>query len=562
MSSSRPISSFLSPLSQLPLLSTVSSVVNQRLSQQTPFDTALLTLISTIGVSLSVRIISQIREEGIKKYIFSRFMSLARILPGAGNAIEGEKNKIIGKLEEMLTNKETQGEISFKTLPAEGMNVETLLSTLNRWQEKEEKHWNAGQVSGGIYHGGKELLDTLTKVYGMFALANPLHPDVFPFIRKMEAEVISMSVALFQGDPKAGACGTMTAGGTESILMAMKSYRDQASKNKGIQRGEIIAPTTAHAAFNKAAHYFGMKLISIPVDPVTFRVRLDLVESAINKNTVCLVGSAPAFPQGIMDDIPSLGRLALKYQIGLHVDCCLGGFLMPFVKRLGYQPAYEFDFKVPGVTSISADTHKYGYAPKGSSVVLYSNNDLRSFQYFVAADWTGGIYASPSMPGSRPGGLIAATWAALVLNGEKGYLECAKAIMKAAKEIEAGIPKIDGLRVLGKPDMSIIAFATDDKSARGRELNIFKVGEAMSKHGWNLNSLQHPGSIHICCTYMHRDCAGKFLQNLSDSVKEVVEFPERFKNGSAAIYGMAESLPDTSLIDDVAKGYIDTLYKV
>jgi sphinganine-1-phosphate aldolase len=261
-------------------------------------------------------------------------------------------------------------------------------------------------VLGGIYHGGSELLSLCTSVYGMFALSNPLHPEVFPFIRKMEAEVVRMTVNLFNGDENC--CGTMTAGGTESILMAMKAYRDW-GYSKVISMRDNIAASTAHAAFDKAAHYFQMKLVHIPVDQQTFRIDINAVKKAINKNTVVIVGSAPHFPQGIIDNIPALSEIAVKHRINLHVDSCLGGFLLPFIRRLGYK-TYDFDFSVAGVTSISADSHKYGYAPKGSSVVMYRNKELRHCQYFVAADWTGGIYASPSMPGSRPGGLIAATW--------------------------------------------------------------------------------------------------------------------------------------------------------
>jgi len=268
------------------------------------------------------------------------------------------------------------------------------------------------------------------------------------------------------------------------------------------------------------------------------------------------LGSAPTFPQGILDPIEALSKLALERQVGLHVDACLGSFLLPFLPACGYTLPV-FDFRLPGVSSLSADTHKYGYAPKGTSVLMYSSQELRAYQYFVAPDWTGGIYASPGMPGSRPGGLIAAAWAAMVAMGRSGYEHCARVIMESATAIAKGIPLIPGLRVLGTPAMSVVAFASSDPS-----LNVFAVGEAMSKRHWNLNTLQHPASVHICCTYMHRgDVATKFLTDLADSVQQVRQHPELFKKGSAAIYGLAESLPDTSLITDMCKGFLDTLYK-
>jgi len=321
---------------------------------------------------------------------------------------------------------------------------------LRKWKKTEESKWNEGQVSGGVYHGGVQLIQFLVEVYGCFALSNPLHPEIFPFVRKMEAEVVSMTVNLFNGGD--GCCGAMTSGGTESILM-------------------------------------------------------------------------------------------------------------PFLSKIGYNPP-PFDFRVLGVTSISADTHKYGFAPKGSSVVMFSSNELRHHMYFVSPEWTGGIYASPTMSGSRAGGLIAATWAALVHIGEDGYLECARAIMDAAKKIERGVGQIDGLRVQGSPDMSVIAICADEKSARGRQINIFKIGEAMGKRHWSLNTLQKPGAIHICCTYLHRRVTDKFLFDLEESIQDVLANPENFKSGSAAIYGATESLPDTSLVSDMAKGFIDTLFKV
>jgi len=347
----------------------------------------------------------------------------------------------------------------------------------------------------------------------------------------------------------------MTSGGTESILMACKAYREL-GRSKGITAPEIVAALTVHAAFEKAADYFGMKLVKVPVDSTSFRLDVAAAKRAINKNTVLLVASAPCYSQGVVDPVEQLSALALRYKLGLHVDCCLGGFLLPFLPKLGYSIP-PFDFSVAGVTSISADTHKYGYSPKGSSVVMYRSTELRHHQYFVSPDWTGGIYASPSMPGSRPGGLIAATWAALVTMGEDGYLECAKAIMKAAKGIEQGICRIKGLRVLGQPDMSVVSFTSEDQ----KSLNIFKINDAMNQRGWKLNTMQRPSSIHICCTYLHRDVVDKFLADLESSVNEIASNPNAHKGGTAAIYGLAQSLPDNTVVGGFIKDFIDILYQ-
>ena len=466
-----------------------------------------------------------------------------------------------------MQNKDAIGETVLSAIPATGENEVALLERLKRWQDLEGTHWRDGQVSGGVYHGGDELQSFLVQVYGMFALSNPLHSDVFPFVRKMESEVVRMTCTLFHGGPTV--CGTMTSGGTESILMAMKSYRDEA-RTRGIERAEIIVAASAHAAFDKAAHYFDMVIVSVPVDPVSMQLDPAAAAKAITPNTVVIVASAPGFPHGVVDPVTELAALAKRNNIGCHVDACLGGYLLPFAVQLGYDIP-PFDFAVDGVTSISADTHKYGYAPKGASVVMYRDARLRSFQYFVAAEWSGGIYASPSMPGSRPGGLIAATWAALVRMGQEGYLACAREIMQTAKDIEAGIRATPGLKVLGHPHMSVVSFAADENTlVRGARINIYKVGESLAskktnpdgtvRHGWNLNTLQNPSSIHICCTFMHRGRAAEFIQDIRNAVDQVADNPNMFKNGSAAIYGMAESLPDGSVVGDIARGFIDTLY--
>lgn len=511
-----------------------------------PWQVARDTLLAVVGAVVAYRAYRVVRQKGLKKAAFGLVLSVAGATSAGKAAIKADTAKTIAKLAEQMRNKDAAGDDVLVTIPSKGKDKAELLKVLQRWQQCERKHWNSGQLSGGIYHGGDDLTAFLTEVYGMFSLSNPLHTDVFPFVRKMEAEVVRMTVSLFQGGPEC--CGTMTSGGTESILMAVKSYRDR-SRTQGITEPEIICGVSAHAAFDKACHYFQIKMVHVPVDPVSMRVDVSAVRKAITSNTILIVGSAPGFPHGVVDPIEELAALAKSKGIGMHVDSCLGGYLLPFAVKLGYDIP-KFDFSVSGVTSISADTHKYGYAPKGASVVMYNDSELRAHQYFVATDWTGGIYASPSMPGSRPGGLIAGTWAALVLMGEEGYLKCAKEILQTAKEIEAGLRQIKGIRVLGTPHMSVVSFASDeDVAVRGVKVNIYKVGESLTaakmvdgvtRPGWNLNTLQKPSSIHICCTYMHRGLAKQFCEDVQAAVDQVVDNPNMFKNGSAAIYGTWE----------------------
>jgi len=535
----------------------VKSSVNNFFQGKEAWQVSLTTSMMMIGSYLAYQSYQLIKKDGLKKTVIKSLLNVVKAVPLAKQQVEKETNDTIKKMEKMVLA-EGANETKQLSLPNKGIDRQELLSKLEKWSAIETSKWNQGQVSGGIYHGGDELVDFCTKVYRLFALGNPLHSDLFPYIRKMEAEVVQMTVKLFNGNDDC--CGSMTSGGTESILMAMKTYRDRA-RDRGIQHPELVLPVSAHAAFDKACHYFDIKLVHIPVDPITYRADMNAMKKAINKNTMAIVGSAPCYAQGVVDPIEEMSELALKHNIGLHVDCCLGSFLIPMLPKLGYNIP-KFDFSLPGVSSISADTHKFGYSPKGTSVVMYNSHELRRYQYFVAAEWCGGVYASPSLPGSRPGGLIAATWAALVSMGHEGYLDCARQIMNAAKIIEAGVRKIEGLRVLGQPDMSIICFDVDHSSAKGKKLSIFKIGEAMGKKHWNLNFLLNPSAIHICCTYMHRDRHQQFLADLQQAVEDVCNNPDAYKGGNAAIYGMAESIPDGALITDIAKGFLDCLFKV
>ncbi|KAM9560955.1 sphingosine-1-phosphate lyase 1-like isoform 3-T3 [Salvelinus alpinus] len=438
-----------------------------------------------------------------------------------------------------------------KQLPEQGLTQAEVLDRISEYETLNEVDWEKGRVSGAVYWGDETLTKLLVKVYGDFAWSNPLHPDIFPGVRKMEAEVVRMTCTLFQGGPNT--CGTVTSGGTESILMACKAYRDMAYE-RGVKHPEIIAPVSVHAAFDKAANYFGMKLVHIPLDKNTMKVDVKAMRRAISKNTAMLVCSAPQFPHGIIDPIEEVGKLALKYNLPLHVDACLGGFLIVFMAKANY-PLAPFDFRVKGVTSISADTHKYGYAPKGSSVILYSDKKYRHYQYFVAPDWQGGIYASPSVAGSRPGGIIAACWATMMHMGEDGYIKATKKIIDTARTIKTEIRKINGVFVFGDPEVSVVAIGSD-------VFDIFRLSNALTSKGWNLNTLQYPSSIHICCTVLHthEGVAKQFISDIKEQVALILKNPNEKTTGMGAIYGMAQSIPDRSMVTEISRGFLDCLY--
>lgn len=481
-----------------------------------------------------------------------RFFRLIRRIPWYRATVDSKLERTLKDIEgDAFAPK--KGEKYYPILPKKGLSPDELLEAIaHRQSLGDDDQWRNGMVSGALYNCSQELTKLTTDVYGRFAWTNPLHPNLFPHVRKMEAEVVQWTINLFHGGKEAR--GTMTSGGTESILMAMRVYRE-IGYEKGIEYPEIICPLSVHCAFNKAADYYRMKITQVPVDPRTRKVNAKAMAKAISRNTVVLVGSAPHFPHGIIDPIEDIAKLARKHGIGMHVDCCLGGFLVPFMKKAGFE-IDPFDFQVPGVTSISADTHKYGYAPKGTSVVMYANKELCHRQYFISPNWEGGIYATPSMAGSRPGGLIAATWATMMYMGEDGYVNATKSIVSTTRKIHDALKKIPGIYILGTPKLSVIAIGSKD-------FNIYCLSGALTARGWNLNSLQFPESFHICLTLLHtkKGVAEKFIKDVRECTAEIMKDPKAKPTGSAALYGMAQTIPDRSIVSELATGFIDILYK-
>jgi sphinganine-1-phosphate aldolase len=378
-----------------------------------------------------------------------------------------------------------------------------------------------------------------------------LYVEVWPSATKFEAEIVAMTADML-GSTGQDICGTVSSGGTESIMLAMKTYRDRARQKKGITRPEMIVPITAHAAFDKASQYFNIKTVHIPVDE-NFRADVNAARKAITRNTIVIVGSAPSFPHGAIDPIGELSELAREHGIGFHTDACLGGFVLPWAEKLSY-PVPLFDFRLPGVTSMSADTHKYGYAAKGTSVVLYRGKELLHYQYYTTTEWPGGLYFSPTFAGSRPGALSAACWAAMTSIGAEGYLAATKKILETAETIKEGIRKIPELRLLGD-SLFVVAFAS-------YALDIYKVLDAMGHEGWSLNGLHKPACVHLCVTLRHTQAgvAERFLQDLEATVAHVKANPAE-KGTMAPIYGMASTMPLRGLVSDMLKKYLDLMYK-
>ena len=437
------------------------------------------------------------------------------------------------------------------TLPIKGYDRELLLSEMLE-AKKQDSNWRDGKTWSLVYHKDEEHEAFIKKAYSNYFSENYLNPMAFSSLRRFEHEVVRMCVNLMQGDSKT--VGTITSGGTESILLAIKTYRDRArAKHRFLNRPNMIVPETVHVAFDKAAHYFDVELIRAPLNKDK-SVDLKAVRKLINRNTILLVGSAPNYPYGTIDDISALGKLAQKHRLPLHVDCCVGGFMLPFIKKLGHAtPA--FDFSVPGVTSISADIHKYGYAAKGASVILYKNMSYLKHQFVVCADWCGGVYASPTLLGTRPGGSIAAAWAAMNSIGHEGYLKLAEETMEITQALINGINAIEGLEVIGDPRMTIFAYISTDA-----DLNVFAVADLMEKKGWHIDRQQKPNTLHAMVTINHKTHYKKYLEDLQEAVIIAKQQPDLAKQGNAAMYGMVAELPLRGLVKNNVLKMMETMY--
>lgn len=497
------------------------------------------------------------------RYVHQRFWRIVMALPPARGKVERELAATVKTIErEVIRNDASLRQ--FATLPEQGLARADVEDEMDRAQQVlSHLEWEAGRVSGAVYHGGQELLALQLAAYEKYSVANQLHPDVFPAVRKMEAEVVAMVLELFHA-PELG-CGTTTLGGTESLLLAGLAAREWGRRHKNISKPEVIAPVTVHAGIEKACSYFGMRLHKVPLDSQTYKVDIKQVLRLINSNTVLLVGSAPNYPHGIIDDIEALSRLAVRHKIPLHVDACLGSFIVSFLERSGVHGDRKlplFDFRLPGVTSISCDTHKYGFAPKGSSIIMYRTPELRECQYYVLSDWTGGMYGSPTLAGSRPGALMAGCWATLVHIGTNGYRDSCHAIVSATMKLRRAIetePLLSQhLEVLGDPIASVLAFKTRATS----RLNIYAIGDAMVKKGWHLSTLQNPAALHFALTRLTVPVVDELISDLIETVAAQKDSTDIPHGDTAALYGVAGSVATAGVADRIIVAFLNTLYKL
>jgi glutamate/tyrosine decarboxylase-like PLP-dependent enzyme len=371
--------------------------------------------------------------------------------------------------------------------------------------------WKGGRAFSLAYYASPEVLALATEANARFQSTNALNTAAFPSLARLQSDVVSAIAGLLHGGSEAA--GFMTSGGTESLLLAVKAAR-QRGRAQGIAAPEMVLPTTAHAAFEKAAAYFDVRSVRVPVGD-DFRADAAAMARAITPNTVLLVASAPAYPQGVIDPVAEIAAHAAERNISCHVDACMGGITLPMLERLG-EPIPAFDFRVPGVTSISVDLHKYGYAAKGAAVILHRNRDLRRDQTFRTDNWLGGLYASSGILGTKSGGPIAAAWAVLEHLGEDGYLRLTQTARDATRALVAGLRATPGVRVLGDPPATLVAFALDDADA-------FAVGDALARRGWVVDQQGPPPSLHCTVHAGHAAIIDEFLAALRESLAEVRE---------------------------------------
>jgi len=429
-----------------------------------------------------------------------------------------------------------------------GLSEQAVFAQLEAFR-KDDLKWQEGRAFGYVFDPGKDVMAVGKRAYNAFLSENGLDFTVFQSLQRLERELAAFGARHLRGDEQV--VGNFSSGGTESIILAVKAARDyHREKRPDIQYPEMILPTTAHAAFHKAAHYLDINVVPVAVDPQSFKVRADDVRQAVTANTIMMVGSAPSYAQGVIDPITELGAIAQEKDLWLHTDACMGGFLLPYFKRLG-EPVPDFDFSVPGVASISMDLHKYAYSPKGASLVLYRHKDLRRHQIFACSSWIGYTIINNAVQSSKSGGPMAAAWAVLNYLGDAGYLEIARKKLTAVKKIAAGIEAIDGIRLLAQPQMSLVAFTSDT-------VNVFHIIDEMNARGWYIQPAlsfdNSPAHIHLSINASNVGWEEDLLKDLEACVRTAATLPEG--DLVKMVHGGLEQIDLEDVSDEDIKGLL------
>jgi sphinganine-1-phosphate aldolase len=423
-------------------------------------------------------------------------------------------------------------------IPQHGLSKEEILNTLQAFKSRD-LDWKAGKVWCYVYSPGEDPAAVTREAYLYFLSENGLDPTVFPSLLKLETDVVRATINLLRGD--SNAVGHLTTGGTESIMLAVKTARDKARvEHPEITQPEMVLPKTAHAAFHKAAHYLSVKPILVDIDPQTFKIQPKDMRRAITPNTILLVASAPSYSQGVIDPIEEIGKIAQEKNLLFHVDACVGGLHLSFMRKLDYAVP-DFDFTIPGVTSISTDLHKYGYAAKGCSVIMYRSKEIRKYQIFACTDTTGYTLINPTMLSSKTGGPMAGAWAILNFLGEEGYKKIVREVQEATRKLIEGVKALEDLQVLGEPAMCMFSFKSDT-------INVYQLADEMSKRGWYIqgqfSTPLTPRNLHISVSHGTIHNVEALLRDLREGVEVVKSQPSIDSDAIKAMVNTALQSPD------------------
>jgi sphinganine-1-phosphate aldolase len=410
-------------------------------------------------------------------------------------------------------------------MPTKGWSADDVFEGLEAMRTRDVR-WREGRAFSLAYHAGPEALAVAEEAYRRFSGENALSTDAFPSLKQIQAEVVAMAGVWLGATPSSA--GFMTSGGTESILMAVKAARDRLLAERQIRQPNMVMPTSAHAAFAKAGAYFGVEVRRVAVGS-DWRADVAAMQSQVDKNTVLIVGSAPQYPQGVVDDIVGIAKIATDAQINCHVDACMGGVTLAYLQRLGENFA-PWNLQVPGVSSISVDLHKFGYTSKGASVIMYASKHLRSFQGFVTDDWLGGVYGSSGVLGTKSGGSMASAWAVMHFLGDDGYLRLTRQAREATLQLATVIRNTPELVLRAEPESTLLCFGAQDQSA----LNVFAVADELSKRGWYVDRQTPPDSLHCTVNAIHHDKIDWFARDLHESVSIALD---QKTSGSVGTYG-------------------------
>ena len=421
-------------------------------------------------------------------------------------------------------------------IPQKGMAKEEIFQTLESYKG-DDLDWKSGRVMGYVYEPGEKAKNVINRAYTMYLSENALDPLTFPSLLRLENEVVAMTAGLLNSPPEV--VGNFTSGGTESLMLAVKTARDFARATRPhIKEPEMVLPITAHASLFKAAHYLGLKPVVTRVHDDSFKADVSAMRDAVTDNTILLVGSAPGYTHGVVDPIGEIAALALEKDLLCHVDACVGGIHLSYMRKLGYEVP-DFDFNVPGVTSLTTDLHKYGYAAKGASVVLYQNKELRRYQIWACSRWTGYTVINPAVTSSKTGGPMAAAWAVMNHLGEEGYLQIVREVMAATHKLIDGINRIDGVRILGQPDMCMFALASDSD-----KINVYRLADQMKLKGWYLQPQfargNSPANLHISMNRSTVPQAEAFLEIFAETIAEMKQ--QEPDDDTSALYAELDNL--------------------